>query len=251
VTLELAERDDKLIDNDTKVLFVVAGAAILTGTEEVVFAYGATIELVTIEVKLVLSVTTGIDVFDGINKVMVESGTATEPLTKIELVGIELLFITVTDVLKSGNEVIVKIERVTELLVKTELVSMELLLIADIDVLKCVEKVAELLVIGVVVVEFKRGAAVITGVTVLLVTAGTVGIELSPGTMLLDRYKADDDEAMTRLDVVSGAIVGVQEVSEAVKVTVLSYTEATSRDAIWVAYCVSVVVTVATQGSVV
>jgi hypothetical protein len=233
------------------VLFVAAGAAILTGTQEVVFAYGATIKLVTIEVKLVLSATTGIDVFDGTNKVAVESGIIAEPLTKIKLVGMELLFITVTDVLKSGNEVIVKIERVTELSVKTELVVMELLLIAEIDVSKRVEKVAELLVIGVVVVEFKRGAAVITGVTVLLVTAGRVGIELLPGTTLLDRSKADDDEAMTTLDVVPGAIVRVQEVSEAVKVKVLSYTEVTSRDAIWVAYCVSVVVTVATQGSVV
>jgi hypothetical protein len=159
-----------------------------------------------------------------------------------------------TDVLDCRDEVVVENERATELLVKTELVGMELLLNTGIDVLKYAEVVAELLVMGantVVVVEFIRGAAVITGMTVLLVTAGMIGIELLLDTTLVKTLEADDEGVTIGFDVVSGAIVGVQAGSEAVKVTVLSYTEVTSTDEICVEYCISVAVTVATQGSVV
>jgi hypothetical protein len=138
-----------------------------------------------------------------------------------------------TDVLDCRDEVVVENERATELLVKTELVGMELLLNTGIDVLKYAEVVAELLVMGantVVVVEFIRGAAVITGKTVLLVTAGMIGIELLLDTMLVKTLEADDEGVTAGFDVVSETIVGVQAGSEAVKVTVLSYTEVTSTD---------------------
>jgi hypothetical protein len=138
-----------------------------------------------------------------------------------------------TDVLDCRDEVVVENERATELLVKTELVGMELLLNTGIDVLKYAEVVAELLVMGantVVVVEFIRSAAVITGMTVLLVTAGMIGIELLLDTTLVKTLEADDEGVTIGFDVVSEAIVGVQAGSEAVKVTVLSYTEVTSTD---------------------
>jgi hypothetical protein len=258
-TLKLAEGDEMEVDKDVKGVLVVAGTATLTGTEEVVFAYGATTELaakvlVMIELKLVLSVMIGTDVLSCRDEVAIESGRTTELLVKIELVGMKPLLVIGTDVLESGIEVVVESERVTELLVKTEMVGMELLLITGIDVLACAEVVAELLVIGantVVVVEFKRGVAVVIGVTVLLVTVGMIGIELLLGRALLEKFKADDDEVTIGLDFVSGATVGVQENSEAINVTVLPYTEVTSTDEIRLEYRVSVVVTVATQGSVV
>jgi hypothetical protein len=258
-TLKLAEGDGMKADKDGKGVLVVAGTATLTGTEEVVFAYGATTELaakvlVMIELKLVLSVMIGTDVLSCRDEVAIESGRTTELLVKIELVGMKPLLVIGTDVLESGIEVVVESERVTELLVKTEMVGMELLLITGIDVLACAEVVAELLVIGantVVVVEFKRGVAVVIGVTVLLVTVGMIGIELLLGRALLEKFKADDDEVTIGLDFVSGATVGVQENSEAINVTVLPYTEVTSTDEIRLEYRVSVVVTVATQGSVV
>jgi hypothetical protein len=203
-TLKLAEGDGMKADKDGKGVLVVAGTATLTGTEEVVFAYGATTELaakvlVMIELKLVLSVMIGTDVLSCRDEVAVESG------------------------------------RTTELLVKIELDGMELLLNTGIDVLAYAEVVTELLVMGantVVVVEFIRGVAVVIGVTVLLVTVGMIGIELLLGRALLVKSNADDDEVMIGLDVVSGATVGVQEDSEAVNVTVLSYTEVTSTDEI-------------------
>lgn len=82
-TLELAGRDGTIVDSDTNVLFVVAGTAIATGTEEVVFAYGATKELAMTELvvdELVMIVMTGTDVFKCSDGVMVESGRATELL---------------------------------------------------------------------------------------------------------------------------------------------------------------------------
>jgi hypothetical protein len=166
----------------------------------------------------------------------------------------ELLLIVVTDVLTSGNKVVVEKAGVTELLAKIELVGMELLLVVGLDVLAYAEVMAELLVIGantVVIVEFKRGVAVITGVTVLFVIVEKMGIELLSDTTLVETLNADDEGVMTAFDVVSGAIVGAQAGSEAVKVIVLSYTEVTSTDEICVEYRVSVAVTVPTQGSVV
>lgn len=239
-TLKLVERDGMKVDKDVKGALVVAGTATFTGPEEVVFAYGATTELaakvlVMIELKLVLLVMIGTDVLSCRDEVAVGSGRTTELLVKTELVGMEPLLVIETDVLKSGIEVEVESERVKELLVKTELVGMKLLLNTGIDVSAYAEVVTELLVMGantVVVVEFIRGIAVITGVTVLLVTVGMIGIELLLGTTLLEMFMADEDGVMTGLDVVSGAIVGAQEDSEAVMVTVLSYTDVTSVDEI-------------------
>ena len=152
--------------------------------------------------------------------VVVESGRATELLMKIELVEIELFM---------------KTELVgIEILVKIELVGTELLVTTGIDVLKCAEIVMELLVIGtmtVVLVEFRRGAGVtIAEDAVLLVTIEVIDTEVLLGRKLLEMFMANDDELTIGLDVVSGAAVGVQEASDAERVTVLSYREVTSLE---------------------
>lgn len=144
--------------------------------------------------------------------VVVESGRATELLMKIELVEIELFM---------------KTELVgIELLVKIELVGTELLVTTGIDVLKCAEIVMELLVIGtmtVVLVEFRRGAGVtIAEDAVLLVTIEVIDTEVLLDRALLEMFMANDDELIIGLDVVSGAAIGVQEVSDAERVMVLS-----------------------------
>jgi len=210
--IEFAGADDMIVDERTKELLVIAGTAILIGADEVVFAYGATTELAraelgAVKVRLVLMVVAGTDVLNCVDEVVDEIGRVTELLTKTELVGIELL-------------------------VKTELIAMVLLLIAGIDVLKCAAVVIELLVIGtntVVLVEFRRGADVtIAEDAVLLAIIDGVDIELLLGTTLLETFKVNDDEVMMGLDVVSGAVVGVQDKTEAETVTVLSYVETIS-----------------------
>jgi len=210
--IEFAGADDMIVDERTKELLVIAGTAILIGADEVVFAYGATTELAraelgAVKVRLVLMMAAGTDVLNCVDEVVDEIGRVTELLTKTELVGIELL-------------------------VKTELIAMVLLLIARIDVLKCAAVVIELLVIGtntVVLVKFRRGADVtIAEDAVLLAIIDGVDIELLLGTTLLETFKVNDDEVMMGLDVVSGAVVGVQDKTEAETVTVLSYVETIS-----------------------
>lgn len=163
-----------------------------------------------IEIKLVWLVVTGTDVFNCVNEVLVESGRVTELLMKIELVGIELLM---------------KIELIgVELLVATKLVGMELLFTTGTDVLKCDETVMELLVPGantVVLVKFSRGIDVITdGAAVLLVIIDK--LEPLLGRTLLGMFNVADESVITGLDVVTGAVVGVQDVTDAEIVRVLS-----------------------------
>lgn len=210
--IEVAGTDDMIVDGRTKELLVIVGTATLIGADEVVFAYGATTELARAELgavkaRLVLMVVAGTDVLNRVDEVVDEIERVTELLTKTELVGIELL-------------------------VKTELIAMVLLLIAGIDVLRCAAVVIELLVTGpntVVLVEFRRGADVtIAEDTVLLAIMDSVDIELLLGTTLLETFRGNDDEVMMGLDVVSGAVVGVQDASEAETVTVLSYVETIS-----------------------
>ena len=189
-----------------------------------------TTELTTVEVRLVLLVITGTDVFSCATGVVVESGRATELLMKIELVEIELFM---------------KIELLgIEVLVKTELVGTELLVTTGTDVLKCAEVVMELLVMELLVmellvigtmtvvrVEFRIGAGVtIAEDAVLLVTIEVIDTEGLLGRALLEMFMANDDELTIGLDVVSGAAVGVQEASDAERVTVLSYREVTSLE---------------------
>ena len=92
--------------------------------------------------------------------------------------------------------------------------------------LKCAEIVMELLVIGtmtVVLVEFRRGAGVtIAEDAVLLVTIEVIDTEVLLDRALLEMFMANDDELIIGLDVVSGAAIGVQEVSDAERVMVLS-----------------------------
>jgi hypothetical protein len=171
------------------------------------------------------------DVFICGNEVTVDSARATELLVKIELVGIAPLIEPELD----GRELLLKtVLDGMELLAKTELVGRELLLITGTDVLKCAELVIELLVIGTkpaVLVELRRGVAVIIDeVAVLLMIGVAVGIELLLGGTLLEVIKTDDDGVITGLDVVSGVVVGVQDVADNETVTVLSYTEVTSLE---------------------
>jgi len=210
--MEFAGTDDMIVDERTKELLVIAGTAILVGADEVVFAYGATTELARAELggvktRLVLMAVAGTDVLYRVDEVVDETGKVTELLTKTELVEIELL-------------------------VKTELIAVVPLLITGIDVLKCAAVVIELLVIGtneVVLVEFSRGADVtIAEDAVLVAIMDGVDTELLLGTTLLETFKVNDDEVMTGLDVVSGAVVGVQDTTEAETVTVLSYVDTIS-----------------------
>jgi hypothetical protein len=107
-------------------------------------------------------------------------------------------------------------------------------------VLKCAEPVTELLVVEtntVVLVKFSRGTdVIIDGAAVLLVVMEVVGLELLLGRMLLEMFNIGDESVITGLDVVSGAAVGVQDAADTESVTVLSYTEVTSLDKIWVEY---------------
>ena len=210
--IEFAGADDMIVDERTKELLVIAGTAILIGADEVVFAYGATTELARAELgvvkaRLVLMVVAGTDVLNCVDEVVDEIGRVTELLTKIELVGIELL-------------------------VKAELNEIVLLMITGTEVLKCTGIVTEVLVIGtneIVLVEFSRGADVtIAEDAVLLAIMDGIDIELLLGTTLLETLRANEDEVMTGLDVVSGAVVGVQDTTEAETVTVLSYVDTIS-----------------------
>jgi hypothetical protein len=91
-------------------------------------------------------------------------------------------------------------------------------------VLKCAETVTELLVIEtntVVLVKFSRGTDVtIDGAAVVLVIIYEV--ELLLGRTLLEMFNVVDESVITGLDVVSGAVVGVQDVADAEIVRVLS-----------------------------
>lgn len=223
--IEPAIIDGMIVGDKMKELLVKVGTAMLIGTDEDVFAYGAATELVSTElaiteVRLVWLVIAGTDVFNCVNEVVAGSGRVTELLMKTEPVDTDLL---------------VKTELVeVELLLRTELVGMELLVITVIDVLTRVETLTELLVMGidtVVLVEFRRGVVGInTGAEVLLVITKAVELELLVSVTLLGTFKTDDDEVIAELETVSGAVVGVQDVTDAESVTVLSYTEVTSLD---------------------
>jgi hypothetical protein len=230
-TIELAGIDGMIVGDRMKELLVKVGTAMLIGTDEDVFAYGAATELArtelgATEVKLVKLVTAGTDVFNCVNEVVVDSGRVTGLLAKKELIEIELF--VETDLIE------------VELLVATELVGMELPFTTGTDVLKCAEPVTELLVVEtntVVLVKFSRGTdVIIDGAAVLLVVMEVVGLELLLGRMLLEMFNIGDESVITGLDVVSGAAVGVQDAADTESVTVLSYTEVTSLDKIWVEY---------------
>lgn len=223
---ELSEIGGVVVDKRRVELLLIVGIAMLIGADEVVFAYGATTELGTTEVRLIRLVVTGTDVFNCTTEAVVESGRVTELLAKTELVGIELF---------------VKIELVDiEELVKAELVGMELLVITGVDVLKCTGVVMELFVIGtnpIVLVVFRRGVGVtVAKVAVMLVIMEIVDTELLLGRTLLEVFMTNDDEVIIELDVVSGAAVEVQLDADAKIVTVLSYNEVTSIEKVWLEY---------------
>lgn len=223
---ELSEIGGVVVDKRRVELLLIVGIAMLIGADEVVFAYGATTELGTTEVRLIRLVVTGTDVFNCTTEAVVESGRVPELLAKTELVGIELF---------------VKIELVDiEELVKAELVGMELLVITGVDVLKCTGVVMELFVIGtnpIVLVVFRRGVGVtVAKVAVMLVIMEIVDTELLLGRTLLEVFMTNDDEVIIELDVVSGAAVEVQLDADAKIVTVLSYNEVTSIEKVWLEY---------------
>lgn len=223
---ELSEIGGIVVDKRRVELLLIVGIAMLIGADEVVFAYGATTELGTTEVRLIRLVVTGTDVFNCTTEAVVESGRVTELLAKTELVGIELF---------------VKIELVDiEELVKAELVGMELLVITGVDVLKCTGVVMELFVIGtnpIVLVVFRRGVGVtVAKVAVMLVIMEIVDTELLLGRTLLEVFMTNDDEVIIELDVVSGVAVEVQLDADAKIVTVLSYNEVTSIEKVWLEY---------------